>query len=204
MIFHHYFWASNWLIEWQIWSLKITLGFCFDIQSLCSEICLLDLLSLVILLSGDNLLLLHFENLLRKLKSGNKWSGIQNLQLKLYSQTFVHILSFNQQTPTTFQIARISLGWSVQALGTMWTNLIHRRIKKITAFFGGGRNHKVFNCLFLGSMLPQYMAFSVSFVCRKKFVCPFVGLHCGCVPPPLWKYVCPFVGLQCGQTRKKF
>ena len=36
---------------------------------------------------------------------------------------------------------------------------------------------------FLGSMLPQYMAFSVSFVCRKKFVCPFVGLHCGCVPP---------------------
>ena len=108
MIFHHYFWASNWLIEWQIWSLKITLGFCFDIQSLCSEICLLDLLSLVILLSGDNLLLLHFENLLRKLKSGNKWSGIQNLQLKLYSQTFVHILSFNQRTPTTFQISRIS------------------------------------------------------------------------------------------------
>ena len=50
---------------------------------------------------------------------------------------------------------------------------------------------------------------------QKKFVCPFVGLHCGCVPPfenmcvrslgyivgaspPLWKYVCPFVGLHCG------
>ena len=31
-----------------------------------------------------------------------------------------------------------------------------------------------------------------------KYVCPFVGLHCGCVPPPLWKYVCPFVGLHCG------
>ena len=27
-------------------------------------------------------------------------------------------------------------------------------------------------------------------------MCPFVGLHCGCVPP-LWKYVCPFVGLHC-------
>ena len=89
-------------------SSKIKLGFWLDIQSLSSEICLLDLLSLVILLSGDNLLLLHFENLLRKLKSGNKLSGIQNLQLKLYSQTFVHILSFNQRTPTTFQISRIS------------------------------------------------------------------------------------------------
>jgi len=31
-----------------------------------------------------------------------------------------------------------------------------------------------------------------------KYVCPFVGLHCGCVPPPLWKYVCPLVGLHCG------
>ena len=68
---------------------------------------------------------------------------------------------------------------------------------------------------FLGSMLPQYMAFSVSFVCRKKFVCPFFGLHCGCAPPcenmcvrslgyivgaspPLWKYVCPSVGFHCG------
>ena len=33
--------------------------------------------------------------------------------------------------------------------------------------------------IFLGSMLPQYMALcvsqSVSFVCQKKFVCPFVG-----------------------------
>ena len=89
-------------------SSKIKLGFWLDIQSLSSEICLLDLLSLVILLSGDNLLLLHFENLLRKLKSGNKLSGIQNLQLKLYSQTCVHILSFNQQTLTAFQISRIS------------------------------------------------------------------------------------------------
>ena len=31
----------------------------------------------------------------------------------------------------------------------------------------------------------------------KKFVCPFVGLHCGCVHP-LWKYVCPLVGFPCG------
>ena len=38
---------------------------------------------------------------------------------------------------------------------------------------------------FLGSMLPQYMAFCVSLCVSvsKKFVCPFVGLHCGCVPP---------------------
>ena len=46
---------------------------------------------------------------------------------------------------------------------------------------------------FLGSMLPQHMALCVSqFVCQKKFVCPFVGLHCGCVPP----CVCPFIGRQ--------
>ena len=33
-------------------------------------------------------------------------------------------------------------------------------------------------------MLPQYMVFSVC-VSKKcqKFMCPFVGLHCGCVPP---------------------
>ena len=60
------------------------------------------------------------------------------------------------------------------------------------------------------------MAFCVcQCVNQKKFVCPFVGLHCGCVPPcenmcvrslgyivgaspPLWKYVCPFVGVYCG------
>ena len=33
----------------------------------------------------------------------------------------------------------------------------------------------------------------VSFVCQKKFVCPFVGLHCGCIPPSFvsfyWKTI---------------
>ena len=53
-------------------------------------------------------------------------------------------------------------------------------------------NHCFFLILYnrlLGNMLPQYMALSVLFVCvcvcPKKFVCPFVGLHCGCVPPPV-------------------
>ena len=42
---------------------------------------------------------------------------------------------------------------------------------------------------FLGSMPPQYMALFVCFVsfvcfvCPKKLVCPFVGLHCGFIPP---------------------
>ena len=48
--------------------------------------------------------------------------------------------------------------------------------------------YNAFPVFFLGSMLHQYMALSVSFVsfaCRKKLVCPFVGLHCGCIPPPL-------------------
>ena len=41
-----------------------------------------------------------------------------------------------------------------------------------------------FICRFLGSLLPQYMSLCNSqFVPQKKFVCPFVGLHCGCVPP---------------------
>ena len=40
-------------------------------------------------------------------------------------------------------------------------------------------------------MLPQYMALSVSqlvssaSLSKKKIVCPFVGFHCGCVPPSL-------------------
>ena len=40
--------------------------------------------------------------------------------------------------------------------------------------------------IFLGSLLPQYMALCVSFVsfvCQKKFVCLLVGLYYGCVPP---------------------
>ena len=47
-----------------------------------------------------------------------------------------------------------------------------------------GYRWEILLTMLLGSMLPQYMALSVSFVCRKKIVCPFVGLHCGCVPPP--------------------
>ena len=60
-------------------------------------------------------------------------------------------------------------------------------------------------------MLPQYMALSVSqlvtFV-KKKFVCPFIGLHCGCVHPSVCvrsidntvgasrPRACPFIGRQ--------
>ena len=33
-------------------------------------------------------------------------------------------------------------------------------------------------------MLPQYKALCVSLFRPKKIVCPFVGLHCGCVPLP--------------------
>ena len=48
------------------------------------------------------------------------------------------------------------------------------------------RKIEILLSLFLGSMLPQLMALSVSFVClfvKKKIVCLFIGLHCGCVPP---------------------
>ena len=46
---------------------------------------------------------------------------------------------------------------------------------------------------FLGSVLPQFMALSVSqlvtFV-KKKYVCPFVGLHCIVGASPLCENMC--------------
>ena len=58
--------------------------------------------------------------------------------------------------------------------------------------------------MFLGSMLPQYMALSVSqlvslvsFV-KKKLCARLLGYIVGASPRPLLKYLCPFVGLHCG------
>ena len=61
---------------------------------------------------------------------------------------------------------------------------------KHLTYFAGDCHYQNPGIPFLGSMLPQYMALSLSklvlfclFV-KKKFECPFVGLHCGCAPPP--------------------
>ena len=40
--------------------------------------------------------------------------------------------------------------------------------------------------------MALFVSFVSQFCLSKKFVCPFVGLHCGCAPPR----VCPFIGRQ--------
>ena len=63
-----------------------------------------------------------------------------------------------------------------------------------------GYRWEILLTMLLGSMLPQYIALSISFVSSTKIVCPFVGLHCGCVAPPCENMCVRLLGKNVGAS----